>query len=59
MVGDTPEADILGANQMGIYSILVTRRVNGPAAHQAQIQPDCAVKTLAEIPALLNSVHEL
>ena len=58
MVGDTLEADILGANQLGIYSILVTRRVDGPAAHQTHIQPDSAVKTLAEIPALLDSLHE-
>ena len=27
MVGDLLEADILGANQMGIYSIWITRRV--------------------------------
>jgi len=30
MVGDSLEADILGANQMGIYSIWITRRVYLP-----------------------------
>jgi len=30
MVGDTLEADILGANQIGIHSIWITRRVEGP-----------------------------
>ncbi len=54
MVGDLPEADILGANEMGMFSIWITRRAGGlkPA-----IIPRATVGALAEIPPLLQSVH--
>jgi HAD superfamily hydrolase (TIGR01549 family) len=53
MVGDTLEADILGANQMGIYSIWIKRR----SEHQnPMIVPRAAVSALQEIPFLLESL---
>jgi 2-haloalkanoic acid dehalogenase type II len=55
MVGDTLGADILGANQIGMRSIWITRRANTPdnRDHLDTIQPTAAVNTLSEIPALL------
>lgn len=55
MVGDLPEADILGANQMGIYSIWITRRAGDP---NPAIEPNASVGTLAEIPLRLKSLHK-
>lgn len=71
MVGDTPDADILGANQIGMYSIWVTRRVAGPdpvtgfrreradeRSEQSSppIQPDATVGKLSEIPSIFAFV---
>jgi 2-haloalkanoic acid dehalogenase type II len=56
MVGDTLGADILGANQMGMRSIWITRRADTPdnRDHLDTIQPSATVATLAEIPPLLK-----
>ena len=56
MVGDTLEADIQGANQMGIYSVWITRRATIPVNGELPFQPQATIKTLAELPLLL---HEL
>jgi HAD superfamily hydrolase (TIGR01662 family) len=57
MVGDTPEADILGANQLGIYSIWITRRTQVPEEGELAIQPQAVVTTLAQIPGLLTEIE--
>jgi len=70
MVGDTLEADIAGANNLGIYSIWITRRVGGsdpstglrqaPPDNSEQgptIQPKAAIQTLSELPALLENLR--
>jgi HAD superfamily hydrolase (TIGR01549 family) len=54
MVGDLPEADILGANKMGMYSIWITRRAGGP---NPAIVPRATVGALVEIPPLLKSLY--
>jgi FMN phosphatase YigB (HAD superfamily) len=58
MVGDTLGADILGAQNAGIYAIWITRRADVPAnrAHQDTIHPDAAIDSLAEIPGLLEKL---
>jgi HAD superfamily hydrolase (TIGR01662 family) len=71
MVGDTLEADILGANQIGMYSIWITRRIAGPdpapglrrkrsgelsGQSSPPIQPDATVSTLSAIPSILATV---
>jgi putative hydrolase of the HAD superfamily len=71
MVGDTPEADILGANQIEMYSIWITRRVEGPdfearplresidhstAYRSESLRPDATISRLNEIPSLLAAV---
>ena len=58
MVGDTLNADILGANQMGIFSIWITRRADTAANRQLRktIIPDAEIESLAELPDLLESL---
>ena len=71
MVGDTLEADILGANQIGIHSIWITRRVEGPdfeagplqesidhsiAYRSESLRPGATISRLDEIPSLLAAV---
>ncbi|MBV6395606.1 MAG: Phosphoglycolate phosphatase [Anaerolineales bacterium] len=55
MVGDSLEADIAGAQALGIYSIWITRRVSTTAARSA-VQPDAAIRSLSELPVLLSRV---
>ena len=52
MVGDSYEADILGAHHLGINTIWVTRRVPNPLEKRV-IQPDATVSRLHEILPLL------
>jgi putative hydrolase of the HAD superfamily len=51
MVGDRLEADVRGAQPLGIYTIWITRRAKLPATQQ--ISPDLTVKALSEIPPLV------
>jgi putative hydrolase of the HAD superfamily len=55
MVGDTLNGDILGANNMGIASIWITRRADTPEnrADKLRIVPDQTIKNLDELPSLL------
>ncbi|MBI5296758.1 MAG: HAD family hydrolase [Chloroflexi bacterium] len=55
MVGDTLEADILGAQNAGLSSIWVTRRARN-LEKKPLIQPDLSVSTLLEIPQHLSQV---
>ncbi len=57
MVGDTLEADILGANQMGFYSVWITRRVQIPEEGELAIQPQAVISALNEIPVLLADIE--
>jgi HAD superfamily hydrolase (TIGR01549 family) len=53
MIGDTLEADVQGANQSGIYSIWITRRVQIPGDGELVIQPQAIITNLSQIPDLL------
>jgi len=55
MIGDTPEADIQGANGLGLYAIWITRRSEKTDPQPAR--PDAVVSTLEEIPAALAAVR--
>jgi len=57
MVGDTLSADILGANQMGMYSIWITRRVEKEPEGELTVQPQAVIKSLAELPILLQEME--
>ncbi len=54
MVGDTFDADIVGAEQVGMFSIWITRRVRKTTPH-FNVRPDAVISTLNEIPALLHA----
>ena len=53
MVGDLMETDVLGAHQVGMKSIRITRRAIKTATH-IQVKPDAVVSALSEIPPLLS-----
>ena len=57
MVGDTLNADILGANQMGMYSIWITRRAETPPDDTLTILPGSIIKSLGELPSLLRDLE--
>ena len=57
MVGDLLEADVLGANQLGMYSIWITRRVELPEEGELVIQPQAVISALDQIPALLDEIQ--
>jgi HAD superfamily hydrolase (TIGR01662 family) len=58
MVGDILEADILGANQLGMYSIWITRLAQVPEEGELKIQPQAVITALDQIPDLLAEVEE-
>jgi HAD superfamily hydrolase (TIGR01662 family) len=58
MVGDTLNADVLGANQSGMYSIWITRRIKLPDEGELEIQPQAVVSALQQIPALLAEIEK-
>jgi putative hydrolase of the HAD superfamily len=58
MVGDTLEADILGANQIGMYSIWASRHAKTPPEGELSIQPQAVISSLSELPELLNELEE-
>ena len=57
MVGDTLEADILGAKNAGMVSVWITRRAK--TSHSSNnlttIRPDYKIASLAELPKIINS----
>jgi putative hydrolase of the HAD superfamily len=58
MIGDILNADVLGANQLGIYSIWITRRAQLPDEGELAIQPQAVVTALYQIPGLLDEVEK-
>lgn len=58
MVGDTLNADILGAQNVGLYDIWITRRADTPGNRRdaARISPSAGISTLRELPELLRSL---
>jgi HAD superfamily hydrolase (TIGR01662 family) len=58
MVGDMLEADILGANQLGMYSIWITRRAEVPEEGELKIQPQAIITALDQVPDLLGDLEE-
>ena len=58
MVGDTLDADILGANLAGLYSIWIRRRARLPEEGELTIQPQAVVTALGQIPDLLGEVEK-
>jgi putative hydrolase of the HAD superfamily len=57
MVGDMLDADVLGANQLGIYSIWITHRAPAPDEGELAIQPQAVITELSQIPDLLADLE--
>jgi putative hydrolase of the HAD superfamily len=57
MVGDRLDADVRGAQPLGIYTIWITRRAK--KLDPLPIRPDSSVDTLGEIPPLLLNLQRL
>ncbi len=55
MVGDKLHADILGANQLGMFSIWIDRRAE-TTSQDSGIKPDAVISSLSELPKLLKKV---
>lgn len=58
MVGDLIEADVVGANQMGITSVWIPRRADTPEnrAAAAVDPPDATINALSELPGVLENL---
>ena len=54
MIGDSLEADILGANNLNITSIWITRRAKLNDEDMRRIQPNFSLRKLSELPATLD-----
>jgi putative hydrolase of the HAD superfamily len=57
MIGDYLEADVQGANQLGMGSVWITRRADlaNAAKYDGRIQPDRKIAALSELPAILEA----
>ena len=53
MVGDSLDADIQGANELGIYSIWINRRVNKNTKTLLDVHPKAVIQSLTELPNIL------
>lgn len=53
-IGDNPSADVAGARAAGLTAVWLNR--NGVKLEATQPQPDHVIRSLAELPALLDSV---
>lgn len=59
MVGDKLDADILGAQNAGIYSIWITKRATPPEDQSlyTAIRPDTIIQSLSDLPALFKQLE--
>ncbi len=53
VVGDKLDADIQGANQMGMVSIWITRRAAMPPDEELPIHPRAIISTLHDLPSVI------
>lgn len=57
MVGDNLEADVRGAQKVGLYAVWLSRRAGRRTAEHMSIQPDATLSTLYELPAFLDRLQ--
>jgi len=57
MVGDNLDADIRGAQEVGLYGVWISRRANPDMEKQEQVQPDASISSLLELPAILDHLQ--
>jgi len=56
MIGDSLEADIIGANQLDMTSIWLTRRAQFKDEDMRHIKPDFSLRKLSELPPTLDRI---
>ncbi len=56
MVGDTLNADIKGANALGIYSVWINRYVNKNTKTLQDIHPKATIQSLSQLPQLMDGL---
>jgi 2-haloalkanoic acid dehalogenase type II len=57
MVGDNLDADIRGAQEVGIYGIWINRRASPEMEKEEQVQPDASLSSLSELPTALDRLQ--
>jgi HAD superfamily hydrolase (TIGR01549 family) len=57
MVGDNLEADVQGAQSVGLFAVWVSRRAGERTEDQLSIQPDASLSSLSELPAYLDRLQ--
>jgi len=58
MVGDIPEADVLGAQLTGMRSVLVTGRESASNTDSLDIQPDAQIDSLSLLPQIISGLAQ-
>ncbi|MCQ3936626.1 MAG: hypothetical protein DPW18_06220 [Chloroflexi bacterium] len=56
MIGDSLEADIQGAKQLGMRTIWITRRARFTDEEMRRIKPDFSIRKLTELPPTLERI---
>jgi HAD superfamily hydrolase (TIGR01549 family) len=57
MVGDNLEADVRGAQSVGLFAVWLTRRAGKRTDEELSIQPDASLSSLSELPAFLDRLQ--
>ena len=57
MVGDNLDADIRGAQRVGLFAVWLSRRAGEPTEEQRTIKPDASIAALSELPAFLDHLQ--
>lgn len=57
MVGDNLDADVRGAQSVGLYAIWISRRAGPKTDEHLSIRPEASISTLYELPPLLDRLQ--
>ena len=57
MVGDNLDADIRGAQSVGLFAVWISRRAGQRIEEQLSIKPDASLSTLYELPPFLDQLQ--
>jgi HAD superfamily hydrolase (TIGR01549 family) len=57
MVGDNLDADVRGAQSVGLFTVWISRRAGERLAEHRSIQPDATLSSLSELPAILDRLQ--
>jgi HAD superfamily hydrolase (TIGR01549 family) len=57
MVGDNLDADVRGAQSVGLFAVWIRRRAGERTADQLSIRPDESLSSLSDLPAVLDRLQ--